>query len=119
MPTAALFDAFERARERHADAVAALVPLLVEMSFSLISEALPGAEVLELHGEMNEDWAFRLRVLRVLDGAGRVLYDADAGHDEPVVTDAVDQVAIEYLDLLLDLTGDRYLGGTSIRRSDS
>lgn len=65
MPSAELIEAFERARERHAAAVGAFVPLLVTMAFSLIAEALPGAETLDAHGEMNEDWAFTLRVLRV------------------------------------------------------
>lgn len=119
MPTAALIDAFEQARERHAAAVAALVPLLVEMSFALISENLPGADVLDVFGEMNEDWAFRLRIQRVLDQSGRVLYDVESRHDDLVVEDTIDQVGVDYLDLLLDLTGEDFLGRTSIHRSAS
>ncbi len=50
MPSAALIEAFETARERHAAAVDAFIPLLVEMAFSFISEVLPGAEVLDVNG---------------------------------------------------------------------
>jgi hypothetical protein len=68
---------------------------------------------------MNEDWAFTLRIQRVRDREGRVLYGAGEGHEDPVVEDTVDQVGVDYLDLLLDLTGDQYLGHTSISRPES
>lgn len=44
-----------------------------------------------------------------------MLFDAENGHDDPVIEDAIDQVGLDSLDLLLDLTGDEYLGHTSIR----
>jgi len=119
MPSAALIEAFETARQRHVAAITALVPLLVEMSFSYVAEVLPGAEVLDVFGQMKEDWAFTLRILRVLDREGRVLFDADTGHEDPVVEDTVDQVGVDYLDVLLDLTGDDYLGHTSARRREA
>lgn len=75
--------------------------------------------MLDVYGEINEDWAFALRIQRVRDGEGRVVYDAGKGHDDPVVEDAIDQVGVDYLDLLLDLTGDEYLGRTPISRSGS
>ena len=79
----------------------------------------PGASVLETDGEMNEDWVFTLRIQRVLDAAGEVLYDVSAGHEDPEVEATVDEVGIDYLDLFLDLTGDEYLGRQTITRITS
>ncbi|HNI35793.1 MAG TPA: hypothetical protein PLV93_10360 [Microthrixaceae bacterium] len=110
MPSQTLIDAFTAAKKRHTSAVADLVPLLVEMSLMTVVEVIPGAETLETEGEMNEDWIFTLRIQRVLDGDGAVLYDTTGGHDDPTVEKAIDEVGVEYLDLLLDLTGDDFLG---------
>jgi len=114
MPSPSIVAAFDAAQQRHAEAVAALVPLLIEMALTSVAEALPGAMVLETEGEMNEDWLFTLRVRRVLDADGGVLYDMDTGHDDPGVETLIDEVGFEYLDLLLDLTGDDYLGRKTV-----
>jgi len=115
VPTASLIESFDGARARHAAAVAELVPLLVEVAFALVTEVLPNADVLVVRGEMNEDWAFTLRVQRVLDRDGGVLYDVGIGCEDPAVEDTTDQIGVDYLDLLMHLTGDEYLGRTSIR----
>ena len=39
------------------------------------------------------------------------------GHDDPEVEAAIDEVNTEYLDLLLDLTGDTYMGVSAIELS--
>lgn len=83
MPSPELIAAFDAASMRHSVAVADLVPLLIEVALAAVAEVLPGAEVLETEGEMNEDWAFTLRIQRVLDANGDVLYDIGAGHDDP------------------------------------
>lgn len=114
MPNPSLIEAFSAAQQRHADAVAGLVPLLIEMALARIAEALPGATVLETEGEMNEDWLFTLRIQRVLDADGSVLYDIGVGHDAPEVETRIDEVGFEYLDLLLNLTGDDYLGRKTV-----
>lgn len=114
MPNPELIAAFDAASERHSMAVADLVPLLVEMAVATVAEALPGAAVLETEGEMNEDWLFTLRIQRVRDADGGVLYDIDTGHDDPDVEARLDEVGFEYLDLLLDLTGDAYLGRSTV-----
>lgn len=116
MPEPSLTTAFDAAQQRHTEAVAELVPLLVEMALATVTEVLPAADTLETEGEMNEDWAFTLRIQRVLDADGRVLYDASAGHEDPEVETTIDEVGLDYLDLLLDLTGDDYLGRQAIRR---
>ncbi len=116
MPSPSIVAAFDAAQQRHAQAVAALVPLLIEMALATVAEALPGATVLETEGEMNEDWLFTLRIQRVLDADGRVLYDISVGHDDPEVEARVDEVGFEYLDVLLDLTGDDYLGRQTVPR---
>lgn len=117
MPSPELIAAFDAANERHTAAVAELVPLIVEMALASIAEVLPGASVLETEGEMNEDWVFTLRIQRVLDAAGEVLYDVSAGHEAPEVETTIDEVGIDYLDLLLELTGDEYLGRKTLVRA--
>lgn len=114
MLSPSLITAFDAAQQRHADAVADLVPLLIELAPSTVAEALPGATVLETEGEMNEDWLFTLRIQRVLGTDGAVLYDIGIGHDDPKVETRIDEVSFEYLDLLLDLTGDEYLGRKTV-----
>jgi len=116
MPSPELIAAFEAANERHTAAVADFVPLLVEMAIATVADVLPGADRLETEGEMNEDWVFTLRIQRVLDADGGVLYDVDAGHGDPEVETTMDEVGIDYLDLILDLTGYGYLGRQTIRR---
>lgn len=50
----------------------------------------------------------------MLSADGGVLFDVDEGHDDPRVEAAIDEVSTEYLDLLLDLTGDTYMGASVI-----
>jgi hypothetical protein len=47
MPNPSPIEAFSAAQQRHAEAVAGLVPLLIEMALTTVAEALPGATVLE------------------------------------------------------------------------
>lgn len=110
MPEPSLIAAFEAAQRRNTAAAAELVPLLVEMAIATVAEVLPGADALETEGEMNEDWVFTLRIQRVLDAAGEGLYDVSVGHEDSEVETTIDEVGVDYLDLLLDLTGDEYLG---------
>lgn len=119
MPEPSLTAAFDAAYQRHTEAVAELDPLLVEMALATVAEVLPGADILETEGEMNEDWAFTLRIQRVLDADGGVLYDASAGHEDPEVETTIDEVGFDYLDLLLDITGEEYLGRRTISRVDA
>lgn len=46
-----------------------------------------------------------------------VLFDVEKGHDDPRVEQAIDETNTEYLDLLLDLTGDLYMGASAIELS--
>ena len=61
--------------------------------------------------------AAALRIQRVLDADGEVLYDIESGHDDPDVENRIDEVGFEYLDLLLDLTGNDYLGRKTVTRA--
>ncbi len=72
-----------------------------------MADVLPGATVIDLRGEFNEDWLRTLRIQCVLSAADEVLFDVAEGHDERRVEDAVDEANAEYLDLL-DVTGDLY-----------
>jgi len=91
-----------------------LAELCERLAIETLVDVLPGAAVLEVHGEFNEEWLRILRVRRVLTGDGTVLFDVEEGHDDPLVEHAIDQVNSEYLDLLLDLTGDTYMGASTV-----
>jgi hypothetical protein len=106
MPDSQLMTTYERARDRHRQAGAELVPLVEEIAMESIRDVLPGAVRLEVHGEVNEDWAPTLRIRRVVGSDGAVLFDSAVGHADEQVEAMVDEVGVEYLDLLLDLTGD-------------
>lgn len=69
---------------------------------------LPTATTAGVEGWTNEGWLRVLRVRRVLDADGVVLFD-DGQREDRVVEDLVDEVGTEYLDFLFDLTGDTYM----------
>lgn len=48
---------------------------------------------------------------------GTVLFDVEVGHEDARVEQAIDTVNSEYLDLLLDLTGDSYMGPSVVELS--
>lgn len=91
-----------------------LSELAERLAIETLVDVLPGASVVEVYGEFNEDWLRTLRVRRVLSSDGPVLFDVEEGHDDPQVEAAIDEVNSEYLDLLLDLTGDTYMGVSAI-----
>lgn len=64
--------------------------------------------------EFNEDCVGTLRVRRVHSADGTVLFDVEDGHDDPRVEAAIDEVNADYLDLLLDLTGDTCTGASLV-----
>lgn len=86
-----------------------LAPLAERMVWRTLRSHFPSASTVEVAGWMNEDWLRVLRVRRVLDGEGVVLFDVARGAD-PEIEEAIDEVGTEHLDLLLDLTGDAYMG---------
>jgi hypothetical protein len=106
----AMVHELEEARAAYEQSVHRLVPLLVRAVLTHVAEVLPGTKQLEVLGEINEDWIPTLRIQRVLDGDGRVLYDTETGHHDPAVEARIETANTEYLDQLLDLTGDEYLG---------
>jgi len=110
MPTQELVVAYEQARGRHAAATRELTDLLARMALATLADALPGATTVEAVGEYNADWIPTLRIQRVLGRDGAVLFDVEVGHADRGVEDAVDQVNTEYLDTLIDLTGDAHMG---------
>lgn len=89
--------------------------LAEQLAIATLVDVLPGASVIEVHGEFNEDWLRTLRVRRVLSADNTVLFDVEEGHDDRRVEAAIDEVNFECLDLLLDLTGDTYMGSAAIR----
>ncbi len=114
MPGETLTRDYERAHDERQRAIAALIPLLVRMALESVAEVLPGTQRLEVYGEVNEDWVPILRIQRVLGAEAMVLFDVAAGHDERAVEDVIDDVNSEYLDVLLDLSGDDFMGAQTI-----
>lgn len=94
-----------------------LAELCERLAIETVVNVMPGAAVVEVLGEFNEDWLRTLRIRRVLTAADTVLFDVDEGHDDPQVEAAIDYVNTEYFDLLLDLTGDTYMGASAIESS--
>lgn len=91
-----------------------LAELAERLAIETLVDVLPGASVVEVHGEFNEAWLRTLRVRRVLSADGDVLLDVEEGHEDPRVEAAIDEVNTEYLDLLLELTGDTYMGASTV-----
>jgi hypothetical protein len=113
VPSEDLVSRYEAALRAHRRTVEEVVPLVTEMALQSIADVLPGAHELQVHGEINEDWIPVLRIRRILDADGRVLYDVEEGAERDV-EDMIDEVNVEYLDRLLDLTGDDFMGSQII-----
>jgi hypothetical protein len=75
----------------------------------MLQSVLPAATSAVVFGAMNDDGALVLRIRRVLDAHGAVLFDVTVGAEREI-EDVIDEVDVEYLDMLLDLTGTRYMG---------
>ena len=119
MPEPDLVAAFDVAHDRYVESVDHLVPLLIRMAVGRVQDALPTTHVLQAEGELTEDWIKTLRIRRVLDRSSAVLFDVTVGHDDQQVEDAIDEVNAEYLDFLMDLTGDTYMGQVTIEIPDA
>lgn len=114
MPDQQLVAEYVRRLIDYRSAAAQLVPLLNQMAFGSLRDVLPGAQRLDVEGRINEDWIPTLRIQRVVDERGAILFDVAFGHDDERVEEMIDEVGVEYLDLLLDLTGDDYMGAKEI-----
>jgi hypothetical protein len=117
MPSETLVRDDAQAMEAHEQAVRFLVPLVLRMALDSIADVVPGTHVLETYGEFDEDWIRTLRIQRVLDADGGVLVSVEDGHDDADVEDMLDTVNVEYLDLLLHLTGSTFMGAKTIDRT--
>lgn len=101
---------YDAALVRYHEAVTALVPLLRQMAMAELASVFRGAARLVTFGEVNEDAVAILRIRQVLDADDTVLFDAERADVTREVEDQVDRIGYEYLDRLLDLTGDDYYG---------
>lgn len=116
MPSIEVIEAYREARDRYEVSKRELIPRLVHVAFETVADVVPSTHQLDVLGELNEDWVSTLRIQRVLDAGGSVLFDTRQGHDDRAVEDAIDEVDIEYLDVLIELTGDDYMGRHTIDR---
>jgi hypothetical protein len=113
VPSDELLERHRQACDEFAAAAERLVPVLEEIAIATVRDALPAARRLEVLGEMNEDWAWTLRVQRVLDVDGTALFDIAAGGDDEL-EDLMHEVGVDYLDMLLEITGEVYFGHQEI-----
>lgn len=114
MPTPEQATEYRAARERYDTAADELRAQLVGIALATLAEVLPGAHSIDARGECDEDLIATLRVQRVRSATGEVLFDANEGHSDRAVEDAVDEVDIEYLDALAAISSGRYLGDVTI-----
>lgn len=114
MPDADLIAEFRKQRDEWDGLGQMLAATAERLAIETIVDALPNAATVELFGEFNEDWLRILRIRQVRSSTAEVLFDVAEGHDDPRVEAAVDEANFEYLDLLLDLTGDLHMGRSSI-----
>lgn len=117
MSTPEIMSDYRAARERYAAAAVELEEQLVRMALTTLAEVLPGAETIDAVGSCDGDLIPTLRIQRVRSVEGEVLFDVDRGHPTHAVEDAVDRVDIEYLDVLIGIAADRYMGAVTIARS--
>jgi hypothetical protein len=114
MPDPKLELAFCQAKDRHRAGVIELVRLARQMGLQTLADVLPGATTIEAIGALDEDSVPTLRIQRVLDSGGATLFDIRERCSDRAVEDAVDKVDIEYLDVLIGLTGDELMGRVTI-----
>lgn len=114
MPDADLIAEFRHKRDEWETLGQTLAAMAARLALETIVDVLPTAAMVELFGEFNEDGLRVLRIRQVRSSTGRMLFDVAEGHDDPHVEAVVDEVNCEYLDLLLDLTGDLHMGPSSI-----
>jgi hypothetical protein len=105
---------FSRVLEEWQSLGRTLAELAERLAIATLVDALPGASVVEVRGEFNEDLLRILRIRRVLAEDGTVLFDAEEGREDRQAEEAIDEANTEYLDLLLDLTGDAYMEPSKI-----
>lgn len=86
------------------------MPILIAGALAEVAEVLPGADSVEVLGETNEDGLDILRIQRVRNAQGDVLYDIETAHPDRAVEDRIDHVGSEYLDQLLDITYGEFFG---------
>lgn len=101
---------FDDARARYDQARVELERVTIRVLLASLADVLPTSASVVAFGEVDEDGIPRLRTQRVLAGDGSVLFDVDAGQADRSVEDAVDNVDVELLDVLIDLRPDAYSG---------
>lgn len=114
MPDADLMAEFRQKHDEWDTLGQTLAAMAERLALETIVDVLPNAASVELFGEFNEDWLRILRIRHVRSSTGDVLFDVAEGHEDPRVEAAVDEANYEYLDLLLDLTGDLHMGRSCI-----
>jgi len=100
---------FDAALARYTADAQRLAELAERLAMAEVRAVVPGAAVVVVHGWMNEDWLKVLRIRGVRSATDEVFFDVEAGA-EPEVDDALHEIGSDLLDLLVDLTGDAYMG---------
>lgn len=100
---------FDAALARYTADAERLAELAERLAMAEVRALLPDAAVGVVHGWMNEDWLKVLRIQRVRSVTEEILFDVETGA-EAEIEDALHEIGTELLDLIVDLTGDTYMG---------
>lgn len=100
---------FDAALARYTADAERLAELTERLAMAEVRSVLSDAAIVEVHGWMNEDWLKVLRIRTVRSSSGEVLFDVEVGA-EPETEDVLHEIGTELLDLLVDLTGDDFMG---------
>lgn len=100
---------FDAALARYTADAERLADLAERLAMAEVRALLPGVSVVVVDGWMNEDWLKVLRIRSVRSATEEILFDIETGA-EPEIEDALHETGSELLDLLVDLTGDAYMG---------
>ena len=110
---------FDVALARYAEDAERLAELTERLALGEVKAVLPGAEAVEVHGWMNEDWLKVLRIRSVRSAAGEVLYDVETGAEPAVAANWLEGLPRLSCELMFDRLSSREWSGSTSFRPDT
>lgn len=112
MPTGTTIYAHSQTREAYYRARNEYALTLERMAAEAILELFEKADSVVLQGEDSYDSGPILRIQRILDNAENVLWDVEDPDED--FEDQLSEIEHEFLDALIDITGDDWYGENSL-----
>lgn len=101
--------ALETAKSNYSEAARRLAEMLEVVALGAVKHLFPAAHMITVKGSHGEEGEPRLRLQVILDADANVLWSGDNPADD-AVEDAISAIDMEYLDWLIDITGDEWFG---------